>query len=88
MDDMEYGQNHPRDGGNWNLWSRHILAELKRLDNDVRALKVASESDKLEILKAIEGIKGDVKLLRFQMAFIGSLSAIIVTGIINFFTKY
>lgn len=79
--------NDPKSQNGWNEWSRHVLAELKRLTMEVGKLDKSMQSDKIELLKNIERIRSDIQLLKFQASMWGMIAGFIVSGIIAFINK-
>lgn len=57
-----------RDNNSWNEWSRHVLAELKRLNGEVE-----------NIDKKLTGIQMDIIALKTKAAAFGAAAAVAVT---------
>ena len=58
----------------WHEWSRHVLAELKRLNKDIQ-----------KIDKRLQCIQVDLVSLKVKAGLIGAISATVITGLISFF---
>jgi len=51
------------DQNDWNVWSRHVLAELKRLNENYESLKLMNEDIKKDIAK-FSGMEESISELR------------------------
>jgi archaellum component FlaC len=60
----------------WNEWSRHILKELERLDDDVKHL-----SDKISL------VREDIATLKIKVAVIGGGAGLVVGGVISLLAR-
>ena len=50
----------------WNEWSRHVLAELERLNDNEK-----------EITRLVSDMRADIKVLYFKSGFIGMVGGMI-----------
>jgi hypothetical protein len=60
----------------WNEWSRHVLAELERLDKDIHGIE-----------KKLDEIKEAIITLKVKVALIGGAAGLVVGGIISFVVR-
>ena len=77
-------RHDPKLTNGWANWSRHVLAELQRIDRAIEKMDESVHSQKLEMMRSIERIRSDIVLLKFQASLWGSAAGII-TGAVTAF---
>lgn len=66
--------NHPQPEDTWQEWSRHVLAELKRLNDTIQAV-----DDKIDKLKdeQVSPLKIELAMLKVKSGFWGMIGGAI-----------
>jgi len=80
------------DSGNgnkgWNEWSRHVLSELKRLNEELKNLRDDAPELERRLLETVSSIRIDISELKTNARIWGAVSGVIAgamaTGAIQF----
>jgi hypothetical protein len=71
----------------WDEWGRHVLAELKRLSDDVEHIEQSNQLVLVEVAKLKEQGKKDARISGAKSgAAVGAVPAVI-TALISYFSK-
>jgi len=68
----------------WSAWRNHVLAELKRQNENIEALREKIDDNECKRLNAITDTKVDIKELQTKIWAIGAIISAIVSVVINF----
>jgi len=85
------GETTAYNGGGWNEWSKHVLAELERLNKNIDAVRTeiqtikfqaVSREDYRDLRKDADRLKIEIAVLKAKSAIIGGIAGIIGSGIV------
>ena len=72
-----------QDQDTWNSWSKHVIEELKRLSSGIRNLDHDLNDQKLEMLRSIERLRSEIRLLKFQATIWGAFGGFVISAVVT-----
>lgn len=75
--------HHPSEANGWNTWSKYVIKELRRLSDKIEDMDDDINDHRVELLKSLEKLNGDIRLLKFQASLWGSAAGALLAGIVT-----